>query len=112
MSFPFLVGCLQGARHRAGGRGSVAMSLSLQAREEALPEGMGKPQEQWTLGKPGKPAGGAKRSLGSGEGQRGREAPCARWDCTEPLGRQDACALGVWTWTGGHTGFFNQRVWL
>lgn len=50
MSFPFLVGCLQGARHRAGGRGSVAMSLSLQAREEALPEGMGKPQERVDLG--------------------------------------------------------------
>lgn len=33
------------------------------------------------------------------------QAPCARWDCTEPLARPDARALGVWTWTGGHPGF-------
>lgn len=89
------------------------MSLSLQAREEALPhpdalrllppEGMVKPQEQVD----------SEGSLGSWREEPGAHwAPCARWECAEPLGWQDAHALGVWTWTGGRTGFLDRRAWL
>lgn len=99
--------------------------MSLQVREEALPhpgalllvppEGTrpvgsrGSPRNRWNLREalggrweePGAQWGWGKGARGGRPHVQGGMAQ--RLVGLEPLGRQDARALGVWTWTGGCT---------